>query len=101
MISKNGRIEKSVSAHMGATLVGKWSYDGSAFITAGEDGLIKIWSRSGMLRSTLVRGTLPIMTAAWSPNSSVILYSQGANLILQSLSSNSKPQKVLNHALIT
>lgn len=97
LISKSGRIEKNVSAHVGATLVGRWSYDGSAFFTAGEDGLIKIWSRSGMLRSTLVRGTLPIMTAAWSPNSSVILYSQGTNVILQSLSSNSKPQKWMAH----
>ncbi|XP_033228073.1 intraflagellar transport protein 80 homolog [Belonocnema kinseyi] len=96
-VSRNGRIEKSVSAHVGATLVGKWSSDGSALHTAGEDGLIKIWSRSGMLRSTVVRGTLPIVTSAWSPNSSAILYSQGPHLILQSLSSNSKPQKWLAH----
>ena len=32
-VSKNGRIEKSVSAHMGATLTGKWSSDGSALHT--------------------------------------------------------------------
>jgi len=94
--------------------LGRWSNDGSALLTgtfclrfyklfisnniiliaAGQDGAIKIWSRNGMLRSTLVKANLPILTANWSPDSSSILYAQGANLILQSLNSNSKPYKV-------
>lgn len=53
LVSKAGRIEKSVEAHIGAVLAARWSHDGSALVTAGEDGQIKIWSRSGMLRSTL------------------------------------------------
>ncbi|KAG7208843.1 hypothetical protein KM043_015029 [Ampulex compressa] len=93
LVNKNGRIEKSVEAHKGATTTGRWSSDGSALLTAGEDGLIKIWSRSGMLRSTVIRAALPILTSAWSPDCSTILYSQGPNLILQSLNSNSKPHK--------
>lgn len=32
-MNKNGRIEKSVEAHKGATTVGKWSSDGSALLT--------------------------------------------------------------------
>ncbi|XP_072760097.1 intraflagellar transport protein 80 homolog [Anoplolepis gracilipes] len=93
LVNKNGRIEKSVDAHKGATTVGKWSNDGSALLTAGEDGLIKIWSRSGMLRSTLIKANLPILTSGWSPDCSAILYSQGVNLIVQSFNSNSKSQK--------
>ncbi|XP_011686372.1 PREDICTED: intraflagellar transport protein 80 homolog [Wasmannia auropunctata] len=93
LVNKNGRIEKSIDAHKGATTVGKWSIDGSALLTAGEDGLIKIWSRSGMLRSTLVKASLPILTSSWSPDCSMILYSQGGNLLLQSFNSNSKPYK--------
>ncbi|XP_070155194.1 intraflagellar transport protein 80 homolog [Polyergus mexicanus] len=93
LVNKNGRIEKSINAHMGATIVGRWSNDGSALLTAGEDGLIKIWSRSGMLRSTLIKANLPILTSSWSPDCSTILYSQGANLILQSFNSNSKSHK--------
>lgn len=31
----------------------RWSNEGTAIGTAGEDGVVKIWSRSGMLRSTL------------------------------------------------
>ncbi|XP_011140826.1 intraflagellar transport protein 80 homolog isoform X1 [Harpegnathos saltator] len=97
LVNKNGRIEKSVEAHKGATTVGKWSNDGSALLTAGEDGLIKIWSRSGMLRSTLVRTNFPILTSTWSPDCSTILYSQGSNLLLQPLNSNSKLRKWYAH----
>lgn len=33
IIGKNGRIEKSIEAHRGAVLVGKWSTDGSSLLT--------------------------------------------------------------------
>ncbi|XP_034936884.1 intraflagellar transport protein 80 homolog isoform X2 [Chelonus insularis] len=93
LINKNGRIEKSVDAHKGAVLSGKWNYDGSALLTAGEDGFVKIWSKSGMLRSTAVRESLPIFAISWSPNCNTILYSQGSQLSLQALNFNSKPRK--------
>lgn len=39
LISKAGRIEKSVSeAHSSAIISIKWSYEGAALATAGEDG---------------------------------------------------------------
>ncbi|CAK9811983.1 Intraflagellar transport protein 80 homolog [Anthophora quadrimaculata] len=97
LVNKNGRIEKSIDAHKGATTVGRWSNDGSALLTAGEDGLIKIWSRSGMLRSIIVKGVFSILSAVWSPDCTTVLYSQGAHLTFQSLNSNSKPRKLLAH----
>ena len=33
LVNKNGRIEKSIDAHKGATTVGRWSSDGSALLT--------------------------------------------------------------------
>ncbi len=33
IIGKSGRIEKSIEAHRGAVLVGKWSTDGSSLLT--------------------------------------------------------------------
>lgn len=33
LVSKNGRIEKSVEAHKGAVLAGRWNFDGTALIT--------------------------------------------------------------------
>ncbi|CAM1296321.1 IFT80 (predicted) [Pycnogonum litorale] len=59
-ISKNGRVEKTIDGHKGAVLCGRWSFDATALLTGGEDGLIKIWSRSGMLRSTLASNSLYI-----------------------------------------
>ncbi|XP_058808813.1 intraflagellar transport protein 80 homolog isoform X2 [Phymastichus coffea] len=96
LVSRAGRVEKSVQAHTGATLSGKWSQDGSALMTAGEDGLIKVWSRSGMLRSTAVRGSQEVFASAWSPDGSSILYSQASLLLVQSLTASGKPTKVSN-----
>lgn len=33
MISKSGRVEKSVEAHCGAVLAGRWNYEGTALVT--------------------------------------------------------------------
>ena len=62
--------------------------------SAGEDGQIKIWSRSGMLRSTVVQSGAPIYSATWSPDSSQVLYTSGNTLIIKHLTPNSKPQWV-------
>lgn len=37
LVSKMGRIEKSVDAHKGAVLAGKWNYDGTALVTGKDD----------------------------------------------------------------
>ncbi len=90
ILSGAGRIEKSVEAHKGAVLSGKWSYDGNAFLTAGEDGQIKIWSRSGMLRSTLVHSVISIYSVAWSPESDQVLYTFGKELVIKPLQPSGK-----------
>lgn len=53
-MSKAGREEKKVEAASGAVIALRWNYDGSALVTAGEDGAVKVWSRTGMLRSTIL-----------------------------------------------
>ncbi|XP_033637607.1 intraflagellar transport protein 80 homolog [Asterias rubens] len=91
LISKSGRVEKSVDAHRGAVLSGRWSYDGTAMATAGEDGQVKIWSRSGMLRSTLAQTGSPVYSIGWSPDSDQVLFTNGRQLIIKSLQANAKP----------
>ena len=55
LITKSGKIEKIVQeAHKGALISLKWSSDGYSLVTAGEDGQIKIWSKTGNLRSSFV-----------------------------------------------
>ena len=81
LVSKQGREEKSVAdAHSGAITCLKWSYDGTALATSGEDGNIKLWARSGALRSTLIQSGKPIYYLTWSPASDMILYCNEKNL---------------------
>ncbi|CAF3285060.1 unnamed protein product [Rotaria socialis] len=89
-VNKTGRIEKTVEAHRGATICVRWSPDGSQFATGGEDGQIRIWARSGMLRSNLVQSATPIFCVCWSAENDAILYCAGKHLVMKPLSPNSK-----------
>ena len=40
LVSRAGRVEKSIEAHRGAVLCTRWSSDGTALITSGEDGQV-------------------------------------------------------------
>ncbi|XP_078065148.1 intraflagellar transport protein 80 homolog isoform X3 [Mustelus asterias] len=90
LVSKTGRVEKSVEAHRGAVLAGRWNYEGTALVTVGEDGQIKIWSKTGMLRSTMVQQGTPVYSVAWGPDSDKILYTSGKQLIIKPLQPNAK-----------
>ncbi|CAH1115731.1 unnamed protein product [Psylliodes chrysocephalus] len=100
IMNKAGRIERSVEAHNGAILVGQWGNDGTGLLTAGEDGMIKIWSRSGMLRSTVVSSECSVYGASWSPDSQAIVYTQGKCLVVKQLAPNTKPLKWKAHDAI-
>ena len=58
IMSKNGKIEKNAEAQKGACICCKWSYDGTMLVTGGEDGQVKLWSKSGNLRSTLAQTSI-------------------------------------------
>ncbi|NWY95301.1 IFT80 protein, partial [Loxia curvirostra] len=90
LISKLGRVEKSVEAHCGAVLAGRWNYEGTALVTVGEDGQVKIWSKSGMLRSTLAQQGTPVYSVSWAPDSDKVLYTSGQQLIIKPLQPNAK-----------
>lgn len=62
LMSKSGRIEKSVEkAHNGCITCIRWTYDGAALATSGEDGSIKVrqlifkYSRCGRRTSKCVQ----------------------------------------------
>ncbi|KAJ3020204.1 Intraflagellar transport protein 80 [Thoreauomyces humboldtii] len=97
LCSKAGRVEKEVEAHKGAVLCLRWNNEASALVTAGEDGNVKIWSRSGMLRSSLIQTGYPIYSIAWSPDNDQLLLTNGRNLLIKSLQPGSKPQQWKGH----
>ncbi|XP_019850408.1 PREDICTED: intraflagellar transport protein 80 homolog [Amphimedon queenslandica] len=92
LVSKTGRVEKTVDGHKGAVLGVRWAVpDGSALLTFGEDGAVKIWSKTGMLRTVLVQNAIPVYAACWSPDSNQVLYTSGKTLIIKPLQPSSKP----------
>lgn len=85
--SINGfKAEKKINAHKGAILALKWNNESTAFLTSGEDGAIKIWSKSGMLRSTLVaEGGPAVISCGWAPNNDSVVYSIDNYVVVKSL----------------
>jgi intraflagellar transport protein 80 len=66
-------------------------------VTAGEDGIIKIWSKSGMLRSQLVQSGYPVYSCVWAPDNDQILYTNGRNIIIKHLQPANKPTQWKAH----
>lgn len=60
-------------------------------LEGGEDGFIKIWSRSGMLRSTVVSSDSSIYGACWSSDGHSIAYTHGKLIVIKNLAPNTKP----------
>lgn len=86
ILNRSARVERNVTAHTAAISQGRWSPDGAGLLTAGEDGAIKVWSRSGMLRSTVVQNEpTAVRCACWSPASDAIAYAQAACVSIRPL----------------
>ena len=84
IVSRTGKVEKVIdNAHQTAIICIKWSAEGQAIATSGEDGVVKIWSRQGVLRSKLVETSSPVYAIAWSYDENYILYSSGKNLSIK------------------
>lgn len=96
-MSKTGRLEKSVDAHTGAITSLSWNYEGTALATAGEDGFVKQWSRSGNLRSKLAQADQSIYSVVWSPDNQNVLFCSGRHIIIKPLQVNDKQTKWKAH----
>jgi intraflagellar transport protein 80 len=49
-----------------------------------------VWSRNGMLRSTLAQSDSPVYALAWCGDSDQLLYTSGSTITIRSLQSNTK-----------
>lgn len=99
MLNRNARVERIINAHQGCVNAARWSPDGTGLLTAGEDGIIKVWSKLGMLRSTIIQNENAIRMACWAPNSMTIAYCTGSSIAIKPLAANSKLIKVRDASL--
>lgn len=75
--------KKMKEAHKGSVIRVAFSPDGQTILTSSEDCSIKLWSRSGMLRSEIARTESPAFAVAWSPDSSELVYGNGKNIVIK------------------
>ena len=93
LFNKNCKLEKHVTdAHKRSLIAMKWSYDGGALATCGQDGTLKIWSKNGNLRTNLVQTDKPIYSLSWSPESDSVLYSSDKFISIKPISANQSKQ---------
>jgi WD40 repeat protein len=114
------RVEGAKVAHQGAVTAIRWNHDGSALCTGGEDGAVKIFSRNGQLRTTVippsisaitnaagnanpnsnasnnnmnnnsVAGSTTIYAVAWSRDNDTIAFARGKDIVLKPLQASQK-----------
>jgi intraflagellar transport protein 80 len=96
-MNKNGRLEKSVEAHSCAVTAVAWNYEGTSLATAGEDGHLKTWSRTGNIRSKLTQSQYPIYAIQWSPDQQSVLYASGRHVTIKPLVPGGKQIKWKAH----
>lgn len=97
LMNQSGRQEKRVEASTAAVISLRWNYEGSALVTAGEDGAVKVWSRSGMLRSVIATSAKPVYSVCWGADNEMILYATGRDLIIQSVQADRRQLKWKAH----
>ncbi|UPR04303.1 WD40 repeat domain-containing protein [Chloropicon primus] len=88
LVSRQGRVEKTVGtgtepAHVGACIGVRWNLDGTALATCGEDGKVKLWSKTGMLRSTLASESEAVYGVAFSPDSNQLALCSGNHVVVK------------------
>lgn len=90
LINKNGKVDKHINTdtHKKSVISLKWSYDGGALASTGQDGSLKIWSKNGNLRTNLIQSDKPIYSVAWSPESDAVLYCFDKFISLKPISAN-------------
>lgn len=64
---------------------------GSALATAGEDGQVRVWSRTGMLRSTLAQADAPVHCVAWGQDGDSLAYCSGPSVAVKPLQGGGAP----------
>lgn len=85
IINKSGREEKKIDAHRGAVINVKWSLDGGAIVSIGEDGQVKAWSKTGMPRAIIAQLSESVYSFSWGPDGDQMVIAAGRDLLIKGL----------------
>jgi intraflagellar transport protein 80 len=84
ILNRTGKVEKVIEeAHQTATICIKWGSDGQTIASSGEDGQVKVWSRSGVLRTSLVQLNSPVYSLAFSYDENFVLHTSDKHLCIR------------------
>lgn len=93
----SGRVERSVEAHDGSITGLVYSADGSSIVSSGEDGCVKVWSQTGIPRTTLVSAGKCVYALCWGSETTelggdCVLYCVGGDVIIKPLNPTVRKQ---------
>uniref|UniRef100_A0A183BU10 WD_REPEATS_REGION domain-containing protein n=1 Tax=Globodera pallida TaxID=36090 RepID=A0A183BU10_GLOPA len=101
LITSAGKIERSIDAHQGAAILARWNTSDpggtGGFVSCGEDGSVKMWSRNGMLRSVLAQLGKPVYAVDWNGNSNKLVYCAGEECFIKQMKAQNAPTKWRAH----
>eukprot|EP00210_Caulerpa_lentillifera_P000335 g328.t1 len=72
--------------------------DGTSFLTAGIDGLVKLWSSKGAFRSTLARLDKPVRDVSWAHDLFHIAFCSGSQIYVLDLRQQRKTRYSSPHS---
>ena len=91
LINNSGNIQKLIKeAHKASIIKIKFSKDYQTITTSGEDNSVKLWSKSGMLRSEIFKSDSPIYSFEWSSDSQNIVLSGSKIVTIKSIKPGNK-----------
>lgn len=89
LLSPAGDVTKTIEAvHGGSVTFLQFSGDGHSLMSAGEDGTVKLWSTSGMLRKKVLALGAPITAMHWSADTSLLALGTPNKLIIHHFLNN-------------
>ena len=81
--------KKNKSCHVGS--VQQITLDEGDIYTVGDDGCVRVWSRTGMLRSQLAALPLPVYALAWGSDGDKVAFSSGKDVVIKPLQPGDVP----------
>jgi len=81
LVATDGSLVSKLTEHSMGVLCGAWSPDGNRLAIGGQDGLVRVYDRSGDELGVLA-GTGWIAQVAWSPDGSLLAVTDGRQLAL-------------------